>query len=132
MAWTYQQVAIYIIGGVFILFLIATFIWLIYKFVWKAGLGRGVKIILLSMRRKKLLKDEGLLAYCIARIEKDFKEVDVRKELMLANRHSLKRVDEICYVYSYLLNEMKGGILEDGSIKGKGGTKAKVAEDLPK
>jgi hypothetical protein len=109
-----------VVAGVFVLIFVSIFLYIIHKAVMKPlGVYRGIKNRMIAMRKKKLLKDEKLIEYCVARVEKDWKEPQVREELLLANKYPKSRIDEIIFVYNTIYKEMRG-------TPGK-----KPAQDLP-
>lgn len=109
-----------VIGGVFILFFIAIFFYIIHRTVLKPlGVYRVLKEMRLGMRRKKILGDEKVIEYCVARVERDFTEAQVREELLLANKYKKDKIDEMIFAFNSIKREMKG----DG--------KTKPAVDLP-
>ena len=108
-----------VVSGVFILIFITIFGYIIHKAVLKPlGVYRMLSNMMLSMRKKKLFQEEKILEYCVLRIKKNWDEPQVREELLLANKYSKKRIDEIIYVFNTVKKEMQL-------------TKKRVAEDLP-
>lgn len=107
-----------VVAGFFFLVFASIFIYIVHKAVLKPLNVYGmIKNMMISLRKKKLLKDEKLIEYCVVRIQNKWTEPKVREELLLANKYSSKKIDEICYVFNIIKNEMQPG--------------KKVAEDLP-
>lgn len=109
-----------VVAGVFFLIFASIFGYIIHRAVLKPlGVYRMIKDMMLSLRKKKLLQDEKILEYCVARIQNNWDEPKVREELLLANKYPKKRIDEIIYVFNTVKKEMHPG------------KEKKVAEDLP-
>lgn len=107
-----------IVGGVFILLFISFFGYLIYATILKPlGVMGMIKKLILSRRRKKILADEKIIEYCVTRIGKGWNKSKVHEELLLANKYSKQRIDEMLYAFEIIQKEMQPG--------------KKVAEDLP-
>lgn len=110
-----------VVGGVFFLIFIAIFGYIIHRAVLKPlRVYDKIKNMLLGLRKKKLLSDEKLIEYCVARIENEWTEAQVREELLLANKYQKKKIDEVIYVFNTVKNEMQPGT-----------KKKKIAGDLP-
>lgn len=108
-----------VVAGIFFLIFASIFGYIIHKALLKPlGVYGMLKNMMLSFRKKKLLADEKILEYCVVRINENWDEPKVREELLLANKYSKKRIDEIIYVFNTVKKEMQPG-------------KKKVAEDLP-
>lgn len=106
-----------IVGGFFILLFLSIFGWLFYKFMWKPTLGKALKNMRLKRRKAKILGDEKVIEYCIARIEAGWSDAQVKEELLLANKYSMQKIEEMVYAY----NEVKKTMTEE----------EKKAVDLP-
>lgn len=116
--WNY---VVPVVGGVFILIFIAIFVYVIHRVILKPlKIYDMFRNLGFSMRKKKLLADEKILEYCVTRIQNKWTEAQVREELLLSNKYSAKRVEEILYVFNTVKKEMQPD-----------GKKKKVAEDLP-
>lgn len=110
-----------VVAGFFILVFISIFGYIIHRAVLKPlGVYEKIKEIMISLNKKKILSDEKIIEYCVKRIELDWKESDVRKELLLANKYDKKRIDQVVYAFNTISKEMQG---EPG--------RKKLAEDLP-
>lgn len=108
-----------VVAGIFFLIFVSIFFYVIHKALLKPlGVYGMIKNIKIGFRKKKLLADEKLIEYCVIRINKNWDEPQVREELLLANKYSDERIDEIIYVFNTVKKEMQPG-------------KKKVAEDLP-
>lgn len=134
MTATFGQVTLLIFAGLFILTVITALLWIIRRFYKKR-----IKPMLINMslkrRRDKLLSDEKVLEYAMNRVQREMDGVDVRKELILANRYKPFRIEEIVYVFKIVKEEMTGisekGVKDNGSRERKRRTQGTFAEDLP-
>lgn len=119
MAWL--NFVVTVVGGFFVLLFFSIFIYILYRGVLKPlGVMEKIKRWRMKKRRSALLNDESVLKFCITRIEEGKKESDVRAELLLSNKYTKQKIDELVYAYSIVLKEMQQ---ED--------KQRDVAEDLP-
>lgn len=108
-----------VVAGVFFLIFGSIFVYIIHRAVLKPlGVYGMIKNLMMAMRKKKLLQDEKIIEYCVTRIQSGWKEPRVREELLLANKYTPKRIDEVIYVFNVIKKEMQG-------------EEKKVAQDLP-
>lgn len=109
-----------VVGGVFVLFFISLFFYILHRSVLKPlGVYTMIRNCWISRNKQKLLADEKIIEYCVARIQKNWTEHQVREELLLANRYSSTRIDEMIYAFNIIKKEMQGDKKKD------------VAKDLP-
>jgi hypothetical protein len=110
-----------VVAGVFILIFISIFAYIIHRAVLKPLDVYGkIKNLMITIRKKKILSNEKTIEYCVKRIEIGWTEARVREELLLANKYSKKRIDEVIFAFNTIKKEMQGE-----------GSKKPVAEDLP-
>lgn len=128
MVWTFTQVAIIGVGGLFICIFAGLFIFVLWRLGKTIGLFKLIKNILLATQKKKLLKDDKLLKYCVEKINEDKTEQDVRTELLIANKYKKGRIDQIVYVFNIVKKELEGGV-KDG--KGQRRIESKISKNLP-
>lgn len=108
-----------VVAGFFFLLFASIFIYIIHRALLKPlGVYGMIKNMMLGLRRKKILADEKTLEYCVARIDKGWKEGDVRSELLLSNKYPKKKIDELVWAFNTIKKEMQG-------------IEKKVAQDLP-
>lgn len=106
--------------GLFVVIFLIIFLGVVYFGIWKGlGVNRLLTRLFLRMQRKKLLQDDAILRYCVKRQEMGWKEDDVRKELLMANKYPNARINQIAYVFNIINKEM--GV----------NTKYDTAKDLP-
>lgn len=120
------RIAVAIVTGVFVMGLLAFFTYLAIKFL---PLKKWATKIILNIQKKKLLKDEKLLEYCVKRVNRNWTEQDVRAELLLENKFTTAKIEQVAYVYNIVYNELKGG--GHGTSEGQRGTKGKTTETYP-
>lgn len=109
-----------VVSGVFVLIFFSIFAYILHRAVLKPlGVYKMIKNIIMASQRKKLLKDEKIIEYCVNRIEQGWIEPQVREELLLANKYTPSRIDQVCYVYDVIKKTMQGG------------KEKKIAQDLP-
>lgn len=108
-----------VVAGIFFLIFLSIFIYIIHRALLKPlGVYTMIKNVMIGMRRKKILGDEKVIEYCVGRVQQGWKEPQVREELLLANKYSKQKIDEMIWAFNTIKKEMQGE------------TK-KVAQDLP-
>ena len=108
-----------VVAGIFFLIFASIFFYIIHKAVLKPlRVYDKIKGMMISMRRKKILADEKTIEYCVARVQKGWSEPDVRSELLLANKYTKQKIDEMIWAFNTIKKEMQG-------------EKKPIAEDLP-
>lgn len=90
-------------------FIIAFVIWILFLFIY------GLMKIFNKKRRLwimyHLLKksyDEKDVAWCMQAVERNMKEVDVRKHLLLKGTNE-NRVDEVAFIFNEVQKQVQGG-----------------------
>ena len=124
---SFTSIAIFIVSGVVFLALFSFFAYLAFRFL---PIRKWFKAFKLNMKKKKLLKDEQLLKYCVKRVQANWTETKVREELLLSNRYTIKKIEEVAFIFNIINNEMKGGG-KDGANKRQGGIENKTSQAYP-
>lgn len=98
--------AVPVISGFFILVFLSIFGWVIHKLFQTVGIYKIYKNFRMGRKKKKILEDEKIIEYCVKRIESDWTEAKVREELLLANKYSSDRIEEMVYAFNTIKKEM--------------------------
>lgn len=108
------------VGSLFILVMLGLLVWVLWFFGKKAGVGRMFRNMGLRMRRKKLLANNDLLQYAVECHQKGYTEIDVRKEMLLANSYKKHQIEQTVYVFNIVKKELEqeeGGEQKNAVIK---------------
>lgn len=124
-----ENIVIPIVQGFFVTIFFVILMVVFYYSAKNLGIFNLFKRLILMTQKNKLLQDDALLRYCVARVEKNWDVMEVKKELLLANKYSKGRINQILYVYEIIYKEMKGDEKTKG--QGYGKTKKEQAGDLP-